>query len=106
MNEGMHAPTPLIVMAACMTEGMHAPAPLIVMAACMTEVTNAPASLIVIAICITEGMHALIPLIVMSEGTYAQAPITSWGGTSKLTVLRSTHLNESVQGMRKNSPGP
>ena len=32
--------------------------------------------------------------------------LTSCGGTSKLTVLRSTFLKLSIQGRMKNRPGP
>ncbi len=32
--------------------------------------------------------------------------LTSWGGTSKETVRRSTFLYESMQGIMKKRPGP
>ena len=38
--------------------------------------------------------------------SYWRNRLTSWGGTSKETVLRSTHLKWSIQGMTKKIPGP
>ena len=41
-----------------------------------------------------------------SENKLAGILLTSCGGTSKDTVLRSTHLKWSIQGITKNIPGP